>query len=46
MGKNLYKIAKEVYFLYLGRIDWNIVEREYGLSKWEVEHVISIIRRW
>lgn len=42
----LTEIAKKVYFSGLGCIDWNEVETEYGLSKMELNYVISIIRNW
>lgn len=44
--KKLTEIAKKVYFSGLGDIDWNEVETEYGLSKAELNYVISIIRNW
>lgn len=44
--KRLTEIAKKVYFSGSGHTDWNEVEAEYGLSKIELNHVISIIRSW
>lgn len=43
-SKRLTEIAKRICFSGLGRIDWNEVKAEYGLSKEEFNHVISIIR--
>lgn len=43
-NKRLTEIAKKVYFSGLGRIDLNEMKAEYGLSKEELDHVISIIR--
>lgn len=44
--KILTEIAKKVYYSGSGHTDWNEVETEYGLSKTELNHVISIIRNW